>query len=153
LDEKLAEVRILFQHPVESFYPNAPDNELVMRIQPEKAIYLKVNSKSPGLSSINELVKVDMNLCYGQRFDQQGLNPGAYARLILDAVRGEQVLFVRGDEIEEAWRVVDKVIKAIDKGRLKVQHYMRGSSGPIAADKVFTKYWKSQTYTKISNVD
>jgi len=153
LDEKLAQVRILFQHPVESLYPNAPDSELVMRIQPNKAIYFKINSKSPGLSSINELVKVDMNLCYERRFSQQVLIPGAYTRLILDAVRGEQVLFVRADEIEQAWRVVDKVIKAIEKGRLKVQPYMRGSSGPESAEEVFNRCWKSQTYTKITNVD
>jgi len=148
LDEKCAKVRIQFRGMADSLYPTAPNNELVMQIQPDLGISIKVNVKIPGLFSIQELMETDMNLSYQQRFSLESPLPGAYTRLILNVLKGEQVSFVRADEIMEAWRVVDKVIKALEKGSLKVQPYVRGSSGPQVANEVAKKYWKNQTYDK-----
>jgi len=144
LEERRAEIRMQFRQPGDSLYPSAHGNELVMRIQPDEALWLRVNAKTPGLSNINNLVGTELDLSYQQRFDLQSSLPGAYTRLILDVLRGEHALFVRADELMEAWRIVNEVITAVAEGRLKAQPYVRGSRGPKEADEVSMKYWKRQ---------
>jgi len=145
LDERRAEIRMQFRQPSNSLYPSAHSNELVMRIQPDEAMWLRVNAKTPGLSSINNLVGTELDLSYQQRFDLTKALPGAYTRLILDVLRGHHALFVRADELMEAWRVVNEVIAAVGEGKLKAQPYVRGSRGPKEADEISNKYWKRQT--------
>jgi len=106
--------------------------------------------KTPGFFSIKKLKETDININYQQRFDQLSPLPEAYTRLILNVLRGEHVLFVRADEIIEAWRVVDKVVEAVEKGRLKVLPYVRGTCGPRLAIEVAKKYWKQRTFCKRS---
>jgi len=144
LDERRAEIRMQFRQPADSLYPDAHGNELVMRIQPNEAMWLRVNAKTPGLSSIRNLVGTELDLSYQQRFDLANALPGAYTRLILDVLKGQHALFVRADELMEAWRVVNEVITAVSKGTLKTQPYVRGSRGPKAADEISNKYWKRQ---------
>jgi len=141
LDQRRAEIRMQFQQPADSLYPGAHGNELVMRIQPDEAMWLRVNAKTPGLSSIKNLVGTELDLSYQQRFNMKTALPGAYTRLILDVLRGEHALFVRADELMEAWRIVNEVIMAVSEGKLKTQPYERGSRGPKSADKISSKYW------------
>jgi len=145
LDERRCEVILQLRQQTDSLYPNTLNNELVIRIQPDEGIGMRVNVKTPGLFSVNHVVGTDLMLSYKQKFQLQKPLPGAYTRLILDAVRGEHGLFVRTDELMEAWRVVDKVIKAVGKRTLKVQPYVRGSRGPEAAQMIASKYWLQQT--------
>jgi len=144
LEERRAEIRMQFRQPGDSLYPSAHGNELVMRIQPDEALWLRVNAKTPGLSNINNLVGTELDLSYQQRFNLQNALPGAYTRLILDVLRGEHALFVRADELMEAWRIVNEVITAVAEGKLKAQPYVRGSRGPKEADEIAMKYWKRQ---------
>jgi len=144
LDERRAEIRMQFHQPSDSLYPCSLGNELVMRIQPDEAIWVRTNVKTPGLSNINNLVGTELDLSYNQRFNLQCALPGAYTRLILDVLRGEHALFVRADELMEAWRVVNEIIGAIAEGRLKAQPYKRGSRGPKEADEIASKYMKRQ---------
>ena len=80
-----------------------PPNELVLRIQPDPSIYLKMNIKQPGLGS--RLLQTEMDLTYDDSRHRSRMGkskiPGAYTRLILDVLRGEQSCFVRSDELEE----------------------------------------------------
>lgn len=61
---------------------------------------------------------------------QEGLS--AYARVLLDAFAGEPALFVRGDEAEEAWSIVEPIIDAWRAGRPPLGEYPAGSGGPGA---------------------
>jgi len=144
LDERRAEVILQFRQQKDFLYPTHLTNELVIRIQPDEGIGLRLNIKTPGLFSINHRVGTELNLSYKQRLQLEKPLPSAYARLILDVLRGEHGLFVRADELMEAWRVVDQLIEAVSKGRLKVQPYVRGSRGPKAAEMISAKYWLNQ---------
>jgi len=145
LDERRGEVILQFRQQADSLYPTKLNNELVIRIQPDEGIGLRVNVKTPGLFSVNHIVGTELMLSYKQKFQLQKPLPGAYTRLILDVLRGEHGLFVRADELIEAWRVVDRVVEAVGKRRLKVQPYVRGSRGPEAAEMIASKYWLHQT--------
>merc|ERR1719273_2870368 len=111
LDERRGEIRIQFHQPKGSIYPSAPGNELVIRIQPDEAMWLRVNAKTPGLANVSNLIGTELDLTYQQRFDLSEALPGAYTRLILDVMRGYHSLFVRADELQEAWRIVDPLLK------------------------------------------
>jgi len=145
LDERRGEVILQLREKTDSLFPKGLNNELVLGIQPDEGIGLRVNIKTPGLFSINHVMGTELMLSYKQKFQTQMPLPGAYTRLILDALRGEHGLFVRTDELMEAWRVVDPVIEAVGKRRLKVQPYVRGSRGPEAAEMIASKYWLDQT--------
>jgi len=141
LDERRAEIRMQFEQSADSLYPTAYGNELVMRIQPDEALWLRVNAKTPGLSSIRNPIGTELDLSYQQRFDLTRSLPGAYTRLILDVLKGQHALFVRADELMEAWRIVNEVITAVSDGSLKAQPYVRGGRGPKEADEISNKYW------------
>ena len=79
----------------------------VMRIQPDEAIYLKINNKIPGLGMKLDVTKLD--LTYKQRYEQH--LPDAYERLILDVVNGDKRLFIRNDELDAAWALFTPILK------------------------------------------
>ena len=56
----------------------------------------------------------------------------AYARVLLDVLTGDPALSIRGDEAEEAWRVVDPVLSAWRNGLVPLEEYPAGSDGPPA---------------------
>ena len=57
--------------------------------------------------------------------------PDAYERLLMDVVRGDQTLFMRGDEVEAAWAWIDPIIQAADAGKITPVPYAQGSEGPM----------------------
>ena len=82
--------------------------EQVIRIQPDEAIYLKVNNKVPGLGLNLDVSKLD--LTYKSRYQDQHLCD-AYERLILDVVNGDKRLFIRDDELFAAWSLFTPILK------------------------------------------
>mmetsp|Transcript_8156 Transcript_8156/g.23410 ORF Transcript_8156/g.23410 Transcript_8156/m.23410 type:complete len:521 (-) Transcript_8156:251-1813(-) len=137
MNEKKVDVRIQFKSvPASLWGPEVADthrNELVMRLQPNDAIYMKVNVKQPGWS--NNIHMSEMDLSYKNRYE--GLRiPEAYERLILDCVRGDQQHFVRRDELEVAWKIFTPVLHAIDRGEILPVPYKYGSRGPMEADEL-----------------
>ena len=79
----------------------------VIRIQPDEAIYLKINNKIPGLGLRLDSSKLD--LTYKSRYNTH--LPDAYERLILDVVNGDKRLFIRNDELEAAWALFTPILK------------------------------------------
>jgi glucose-6-phosphate 1-dehydrogenase len=72
--------------------------------------------------------ETELDLTYNERY--QGVKlPDAYERLILDVFMGSRINFVRSDELEEAWRIVDPVLAEIEKKKLKVIPYKFGAVG------------------------
>jgi glucose-6-phosphate 1-dehydrogenase len=134
LNEKKAEIRIQFRDvPGGMFDEEVSEkgalarDELVIRVQPNEAIYLKVNTKRPGEMGFG-IEETELDLTYKERY--QGVKlPDAYERLILDVFTGSKINFVRSDELQEAWRIVDPVLAEIEKKKVPVIHYKFGAVG------------------------
>ena len=92
LNERKTEVRIQFKDVAGQLFAGSVRNELVMRVQPDEAIYLKLMAKSPGLS--DDVGETELDLSYKQRFVNLKL-PDAYERLIMDVTHGDHSNFVR----------------------------------------------------------
>jgi len=141
LNERKAEIRIQFKANPSSIYGDAKRNELVLRVQPDEAVYMKFMAKVPGLSE--EMTQTELDLTYKQRFDAR--LPDAYERLIYDVLRGDHNLFVRVDELEAAWKIFTPVLHHIEKQKVKPSVYQFGSRGPQAADDLSKRYGFERT--------
>jgi glucose-6-phosphate 1-dehydrogenase len=113
-------------------------DELVIRVQPNEAIYLKLNTKRPGEMGFS-IEETELDLTYGERYKGVKL-PDAYERLILDVFMGSKINFVRSDELQEAWRIVDPILAEIDKKKVQVVPYKFGSMGIRQAYDLAAKY-------------
>ena len=102
LNEAKVEVRIQFKDVTQGIFKDIARNELVIRIQPSEAVYMKLNTKTPGLYT--RAIPTEMDLTYKRRFTEAKI-PEAYESLILDALRGDHSNFVRHDELDYAWKV------------------------------------------------
>lgn len=131
LNEGKVEVRIQFKSPARGLFHDIARNELVIRIQPKEAIYMKMNAKYPGLST--RAVVTELDLTYNRRFSDLAI-PEAYESLILDALKGDHSNFVRDDELDASWKIFTPILHQIDKGELPVEKYPYGSRGPAAVD-------------------
>jgi glucose-6-phosphate 1-dehydrogenase len=109
-------------------------NVLVVRIQPDEGISLKIGAKVPGTGF--EISSVNMDLVYGTAFLEEA--PDAYQRLLLDVMLGDPTLFIRADEAEGAWRVLDPLMHAWSKER-DVPMYPAGAWGPKEADNLLQR--------------
>lgn len=109
----------------------AHNNELVIRIQPQEAMYLKVMCKAPGL--MTNPIETELNLSYSNRYNLQR-TPEAYARLLLDVLRGDHSQFVRSDELAAAWRIFTPLLHELDDTRERPVLYPYGSRGPPESD-------------------
>ena len=112
-------------------------NVLVIRIQPDEGISLRMLAKIPGTSLRIEPVKMDFH--YGTSFGKA--SPEAYERLLLDAMSGDPTLFARRDEVEEAWSFIDPIEEAwhAKKDAPELYFYPAGSWGPEAADDLLAR--------------
>ena len=112
LPKKVTEIAIQFrQVPLlifQSAAQQASPNVLTMRIQPDEGISLRFEAKMPGAQLRTRTV--DMDFSYGSSFGMATAD--AYTRLLLDCMLGDQTLFTRADEVEEAWRVVTPALSA-----------------------------------------
>jgi glucose-6-phosphate 1-dehydrogenase len=99
----------------------AAPNVLRIELEPER-VALAINLTAPGERlRVRESV-LDSPLC-------EPALP-AYARLLLDALRGDTALAIRADEAEEAWRIVEPVMRTWAAGRVPLRDYPAGSAGP-----------------------
>ena len=112
-------------------------NVLVIRIQPDEGIALRIQAKLPGTSFRIEPVKMDFH--YGTSFGKP--SPEAYERLLLDAMSGDATLFARRDEVEEAWAFIDVIEDAWheEKNAPGLFFYPAGSWGPEEADELLAR--------------
>jgi len=136
LDARKCEIRIQFkQAPGLDWMFRGQEfsqNELVMRIQPDEAVYLKCNTKAPGLNT--QPVTSELDLSYKSRYANT-YAPDAYTRLILEALRPRsQGMFVRSDELLESWRIWTPVLDQIEREKVTVIPYKYGSRGPVEGD-------------------
>ncbi|CAL8463105.1 g2639 [Coccomyxa elongata] len=143
LASRRAEIRVQFHQVPGGLYqdklghdPDRSSNELVMRIQPDEAIYLKIINKVPGLGLNLDVTKLD--LTYKQRYNVH--LPDAYERLILDVIHGDKRLFIRNDELDAAWALFTPILKEIEEKKIQPETYPYGSRGPIGSHYLAAKY-------------
>ena len=106
-------------------------NALTLRLQPNEGISLRFNGKVPGTSLAVRPVR--MHFSYDAEFG--AYTPEAYERLLLEAIAGDATLFIRRDEVETAWQIVDRIRQAWDGNPLSNREfYAAGTWGPVAAD-------------------
>jgi glucose-6-phosphate 1-dehydrogenase len=111
LNESKVEVRIQYKDAIQGIFTDIARNELVLRIQPDEAIYMKMNSKLPGFTT--RAVPVELDMTYTKRFTDAKI-PQAYEALILDAFKGDHSNFVRDDELDVAWKIFTPILHWID---------------------------------------
>jgi glucose-6-phosphate 1-dehydrogenase len=106
-------------------------NALTLRLQPDEGIFLRFNGKVPGNSI--ETRPVRMHFDYDAEFG--AYTPEAYERLLLEAMAGDATLFIRRDEVETAWQIVDDIRAGWGGTPLSNREfYAAGTWGPVAAD-------------------
>jgi glucose-6-phosphate 1-dehydrogenase len=137
LPKKATEISIHFKKPPQVPFatarlPGASENTLVIRIQPDEGIALRILCKQPGLALSMQPVKMDFH--YSNSFGKA--SPEAYERLLLDAMAGDATLFARRDEVENAWKFIDELEKAwhYSDNPPPMREYPAGSWGPQEAD-------------------
>lgn len=140
LPKRATEIAIVFNSaPGYLFQREGAANEpnvLVIRIQPDEGMSLKMNCKVPGLSSLNQPVKMDFQ--YGSYFGAKP--PEAYERLICDCMTGDSTLFARADEVLASWRLLTPVLEKWAANEPKdFPNYPSGSWGPEKAEELLVK--------------
>lgn len=135
LPARVTEIVIHFKttpHPV--FSQNAPENKLIIRIQPDEGISMRFGLKKPGAGF--EAKEVSMDFRYADLAGATVLT--AYERLLLDAIKGDATLFARTDAVHAAWRFVQPILDYKAQGG-RIYEYEAGTWGPTAADKLIAK--------------
>ncbi|MBK4217110.1 glucose-6-phosphate dehydrogenase [Paracoccus caeni] len=136
LRARTSEIAIIFKEPPHSIFDDTGHpkaNELVIRLQPNEGMNLKVMIKEPGPGGMR-LVQVPLDMSFADALGAEGADmPDAYERLIMDVIRGNQTLFMRGDEVEAAWAWTDPIITAWEDSKRRPEPYDAGSSGPEEA--------------------
>jgi len=131
-----SEVRIQFRPTPRVLFAaqcgdNMDPNALALRLQPDEGIYLRFNGKVPGISL--GVRPVRMHFSYDAEFG--AYTPEAYERLLLEAMVGDATLFIRRDEVETAWQIVDSIREGWQgKPLSNREFYAAGTWGPVAAD-------------------
>lgn len=132
LRARASEIAITFKQPPHAIFDDAAgwhENVLVIRLQPNEGMNLMVMIKEPGPGGMR-LMQVPLDMSFADAVAADEDVPDAYERLIMDVIRGNQTLFMRGDEVEAAWAWTDPIIKGWEGRGEKPQAYDPGSSGP-----------------------
>ncbi|HTU93572.1 MAG TPA: glucose-6-phosphate dehydrogenase [Gemmataceae bacterium] len=136
LSDRRSEVIIQFRCPPHLMFPLPPGatlqcNRLSMCIQPDEGIHLNFQSKVPDVE-VMELRPADLEFHFHDAYGE-GAIPESYERLLSDALAGDAALFMRDDEIERAWTIMDPFIAASERAEGACPEYAPGSAGPECA--------------------
>jgi glucose-6-phosphate 1-dehydrogenase len=140
LPKRVTEVVLQFQRPphlpisagqVKGLEPDA----LILHIQPDEGISLRFGAKVPGHHFL--VRSAAMEFSYEATFQEE--SPEAYERLMLDALIGDATLFIRSDEVEQCWRIVDPIIRYWQDNPRAIPFYEAASWGPAESDQMLAR--------------
>lgn len=139
LPKRATEIAVIFKD-APGYLFNQPNqkkvaNNIVIRIQPDEGISLKMNCKVPGLNSPTQPVKMDFQ--YTSYFGSTP--PEAYERLICDCMAGDNTLFARIDEVLASWKLMTPILERWASEKPEFPNYPAGTWGPAAADHLLSK--------------
>lgn len=136
MPQKRTEVVITFKpQPHNIFHETLgqlPPNRLIIRLQPDEGVEIEMMNKVPGLGQRMQLKPTTLNLSFFETFDSERI-ADAYERLLLEAMQGNQYLFVHRDEVEHAWRWIDGIRNAWEAAGDEPKSYQAGTWGPAAS--------------------
>lgn len=140
MQKRNSEIVIQFKSVPHSIFANngscISPNKLVITLQPNESIELKLMNKVPGLSESMRLQQVDLELNAPLNMEHK---PDAYERLLLDVIRANPTLFMRLDEVEAAWKWADVILNGWAENSIPMKSYPAGSNGPSAAVKLIAR--------------
>ncbi|MEM9163894.1 MAG: glucose-6-phosphate dehydrogenase [Cyanobacteria bacterium P01_F01_bin.4] len=136
MPKKVSEISVHFKSVPHLMFQSASKqmspNILAMRIQPDEGISMRFEVKTPGTSLRTRSVNMDFR--YDAAFGKATTD--AYARLLVDAMLGDQTLYTRGDEVEESWRIFSPLLEAWDAPAdpKRIPLYEAGTWEPVEAE-------------------
>ncbi len=147
LNQAVSMIALRLRHPPQQLFRETPlevlePNWIVLSLQPEESMHMEIHAKQPGLDMNTRVVKLNAGF---RTNDEQPLD--AYETLLLDVIEGDRTLFIRFDEVEWAWRVVDPIVKYWAQERDFIHTYPAGSWGPVEANRLFDDddtAWRNQ---------
>jgi glucose-6-phosphate 1-dehydrogenase len=147
--KRMAEARtmvaICFKQPPKHFFRSAhierpPPNWLIMSVAPEESLRLEISVKEPGLEMKTRQISLDAPFrC------EHHAQTDAYEDLLLDVIEGDSSLFLRYDEVEWAWRIVDPVLGVWASERDFIPTYAAGEWEPQEVSRIFSRehhHWR-----------
>jgi glucose-6-phosphate 1-dehydrogenase len=139
---RLSEIVIQFRCPPHLMFPLPPGatlqcNRLSLCIQPDEGIHISFQSKVPDQEEM-ALRPANLEFHFRDAYGEDAI-PESYERLLFDALQGDAALFLRNDEIERGWAIMDPVIAAAARPDAPLEEYARGSEGPAAADECLAR--------------
>lgn len=138
-------VSIRFKHPPQQLFRDTQiemmqPNWILLGIQPDECLRIELSVKEPGLEMKRRITSLDASF---RREDEASTD--AYEDLLLDVIKGDSTLFLRYDEVEWAWRVVDPILKVWSMEREFINTYQAGTWGPIESRRLFERedqWWR-----------
>jgi glucose-6-phosphate 1-dehydrogenase len=136
LSRTVTEIVITFKCPPQNFYansaaPSCTPNQVILGIQPDETVAIRFGTKRPGEEMVTD--PVFMKFDYRTSFAEKGLTP--YHRLLLDAIAGDQMNFIRRDSVERSWTIIDSIREALD-GHVP-ESYPVNSWGPESSVRIY----------------
>ncbi|PID46949.1 MAG: glucose-6-phosphate dehydrogenase [Proteobacteria bacterium] len=149
LRNQTTEIAIVFKQPPHSVFGELAtpitSNVLSIRLQPDEGLQLELMTKDPGPGGFR-LHATPLDMTFAEELGEDFRMPDAYERLLMDVVRGDQTLFMRGDEVEAAWQWIDPIMESWRASGTKPETYDSGSEGPMAAVEMMAvsgRRWRS----------
>lgn len=132
-------VSICFRHPPQQFFRGTQvgqvrQNWILLGIQPCECLRMEMTAREPGLEMRTRQTSLDAALV-----GDTDVHIDAYEELLLDVIDGDRSLFLRFDEVEQAWKVVDPVLRSWADGQDSIHTYPAGSWGPTESQRLFEK--------------
>lgn len=117
---------VTLRHPKNCLCPKDKhyENQVAFSLEPEEGIFITFFAKRPGLEQ--ELEERQFRFYYEEEGAEHA-QAEAYEKLLLDCIRGDQLLFVSTDEVSAMWRFIDPIIQAWQAGNVPLMKYQQGS--------------------------
>lgn len=137
LPKQMSLIAIRFRHPPQQLFRETPleylePNWVLLSLQPSESMHMEIHVKQPGLGMDTRVIQ--LNASYRKTHE---VPLDAYETLLLDVVEGDRTLFIRFDEVEWSWRVVDPILKYWEQERDFIHTYPAGSWGLQEANRLF----------------
>jgi len=147
LARQMSIIAIRFRHPPQLLFHQAAvarvdPNWIVLSIQPSECMHIEIHAKQPGVGIQTRVVKLNASYRSSHESPME-----AYKTLLLDVIEGDRTLFLRFDEVEWAWRVVDPILRHWAAAPEFIPTYAAGTWGPGEANRLFDRddqYWRNE---------